>query len=50
MLAVERADLPLAYELDREVAVVDPRRRERGQGRPAELLGCVDELDLDQRR
>jgi hypothetical protein len=49
VLAVERADLARADELDREVAVVDPGRRERGQGRPAELLGRVDELDLDQR-
>jgi hypothetical protein len=49
VLAVERADLALAYELDCQVAVVDTRRRERGQGRPAKLLGRVDELDLDQR-
>jgi hypothetical protein len=49
VLAVERADLGLAYELYREMAVVDPRRRERGEGGPAELLGRVDELDLDQR-
>jgi len=49
VLAVERADLALADEPDREVAVVDPGSRERGQGRPTEFLGRVDELDLDQR-
>jgi hypothetical protein len=50
VLAVERPDLALADKLDGKVAVLDPCRRERGQGGPAELLRGVDELDLDQVR
>ena len=40
----------LADQLDREVAVVDARRRQRRERGPAELLRGVDELDLDQVR
>jgi len=46
--AVERADLALTDQLDREVAVFDPRRLERRERRAAELLRGVDKVDLDQ--
>jgi hypothetical protein len=31
------------------VAVLDAGRPERRESRAAELLGCVDEVDLDQK-
>jgi len=48
VVAVERPDAVLVDELDREVALFDARRGERGQRRSAQLLGRADELDVDQ--
>jgi hypothetical protein len=48
LLAIERTNRVLADELDGEVAVLDAGRRERRERRTAELLGRVDEVDLDQ--
>jgi hypothetical protein len=48
MLAVERTDRVLPDELDCEVAVLEAGRPERREGRTAELLRRVDEVDLDQ--
>ena len=50
VLAVQRADPLRVHELDREVAVLDAGRGERGQRGSAQLLGHVDEVELDQRR
>jgi hypothetical protein len=50
VLTAEGADLVLADELEREMPVFAPRRRQRREGRPTELLRGVDEIDLDQVR
>jgi hypothetical protein len=46
--AVELPDAILADELDRQVAVLDPGRRQRGERRRAQGLGRIDEVELDQ--
>ncbi|MGH2822602.1 MAG: hypothetical protein ACRDLY_06165 [Thermoleophilaceae bacterium] len=38
----------LAHELHRQVAVLDPGRRQRRERRGAQVLGSVDEVELDQ--
>jgi hypothetical protein len=48
VLAVERADGVRVHQLHRQVAVLDPGRGQRREGRPAELLRSVDEVQLDQ--
>jgi hypothetical protein len=45
VLAVELLDPGGVDELDGEVAVLDPRRRQSGGDRVAELLGDVAEID-----
>jgi hypothetical protein len=45
VLAVELADARLVDELDRQMPVPHPGRRERGERRRAQLVGC---LEVDQ--
>ena len=48
MLAIQLVDAAGRDELDRQVAVLDPGRLERRQRRAPQLVGNVDEVDLDQ--
>jgi hypothetical protein len=45
---VQLADSLLVDQLDREVAVGDPRGGERGERRPAQALRGADQVELDQ--
>jgi hypothetical protein len=48
VLAVQLVDAPGRDELDGEMAVVDPGRRQRRKRRAPKLVRNVDEVDLDQ--
>jgi len=48
VLAVQLVDAPGGDELDGEMAVVDPGRRQRRKRRAPKLVRNVDEVDLDQ--
>ena len=48
VLAIQRPDGVGVHQLHRQVAVLDPGGRERGQGRSAELLRGVYEVQVDQ--
>jgi hypothetical protein len=46
--AVQLAHPLTPHQLQRQVAVLDPGRPQRSGGRPAQPLGRVDQLELDQ--
>ncbi len=50
VLAIERADGLRVHQLHRQVAVLDPGGGQRGERGAPELVGRVDEVELDQGR